>query len=506
MTTIITREVGAAAKGSPLTNAEVDTNFINLNDNKVEINSDALLNSVKLGTGTNNEGKLSWNSSDSTVDLVMRGGLVVQQIGEEQFYTVRNQTGTTISAGTPVYANGVTSGSARITVAPAIADGTIPSRRYVGIAAESISSGINGYVTSFGYVRNIDTRGTVQGETWAVGDLLYVSQTNAGKLTNIEPTSGLMLPVGIIIVRHQTTGIILTRSSPAISATAEQGVLASNSVQRTGDESIAGNKEFTGTITISELTGLRIPQNASDAASKQYVDQTAEGLLSKPSVRAATNSNLSATYDNGVAGVGATLTATANGSFPLIDDVQLSTTNGDRGLLVRAQTDAAHNGRYNLTNAGSASTPWVLTKCGLCDEAEEIPGSYTFVQAGTQFGGSGWVQTVTDPSTFTVGTDAVIVIQFSGAGTYTAGTGLSLVGNQFSVSDTGVVYGSYGSSMEIPAITVNSQGQITGITTNTVTAVQAGDLSTVATTGNYSDLIGAPDPLSAAIAMAIALG
>ena len=103
-------------------------------------------------------GSLSWNSSDGTLDLVMKGGNVVQQIGEEQYYTVRNETGSTIANGTPVMSNGVTSGSGRITVTPAIANGSIDELRFIGLTTESITNGINGYVTSFGYVRGLDTR------------------------------------------------------------------------------------------------------------------------------------------------------------------------------------------------------------------------------------------------------------------------------------------------------------------------------------------------------------
>jgi hypothetical protein len=103
--------------------------------------------------------------------------------------------------------------------------------------------------------------------------------------------------------------------------------------------------------------------------------------------------------------------------------------------LVKNQTDPAYNGRYNLTALGEAGvSPWVLTRCSLCDTATEIPGSYTFVTGGTINGGSGWVQTVVDPATFVVGTDAIIVVQFSGAGTYSAGTGLTLTGNVFSLT------------------------------------------------------------------------
>jgi hypothetical protein len=173
---------------------------------------------------------------------------------------------------------------------------------------------------------------------------------------------------------------------------------------------------------------------------KEYVDGVAEGLKSRPSVEIATTTNLSATYDNGTNGVGATLTATTNGAFPEIDGVTLTSTNGGtNGVLVKNQTNGAQNGRYNLTTVGNVSTPWVLTRCGLCDQSNEIPGSYTFVKRGTINAGSGWVQVVANAETFTVGTDNVIVTQFSGVGTYSAGTGLSLVGYQFSMAEGAAV-------------------------------------------------------------------
>jgi hypothetical protein len=160
-------------------------------------------------------GRLSWNNSDGTLDLGMKGGNVTQQIGEEIFYEVRNETGTPISNGTLLYANGVTAGSGRITAAPYTADGSVREVRLLGMATEDISNGVNGFVTHFGYVRDLDTRGTsassiaVGDETWAVGDILYAHPTVAGKLTNIKPKHEIS--VAIVIVRHQSVGVVFTR-------------------------------------------------------------------------------------------------------------------------------------------------------------------------------------------------------------------------------------------------------------------------------------------------------
>ena len=196
-----------------------------------------------------------------------------------------------------------------------------------------------------------------------------------------------------------------------------------------------------GTMT-GKITLDGDPTQALHAVTKQYVDSVEAGLITRPQVRAATTANLdNVTYANGTAGVGATITADANGAFPLVDGVQLTTVNGNRGLLVKNQTNAAHNGRYNLTTQGTESTPWVLTRCGLCDEADEIPGSYIFVTDGTVNGQTGWVQHVDDPATFAVGTDDIDVYQFAGAGSITAGTNISVSGNQVSVIDAPVFSG-----------------------------------------------------------------
>ena len=215
------------------------------------------------------------------------------------------------------------------------------------------------------------------------------------------------------------------------------------------------------------------PVATTDIANKRYVDEVAEGLEAKPAVELATTGNLVSTYDNGVSGVGATLTSTTNGAFPTIDGVTLtSTVLGSNGVLVKNQTTSAQNGRYNLTTVGDAGTPWVLTRCPLCDESSEIPGAFTFVKAGTLFGGTGWVQTVLDPSTFVIGTDAIIVVQFAGAGAFTAGTGLTLTGNVFSITNVGTA-GTYGTASQVPVFTTNAQGQVTAATPTAIAIAAA---------------------------------
>jgi hypothetical protein len=222
-----------------------------------------------------------------------------------------------------------------------------------------------------------------------------------------------------------------------------------------------------GTMT-GALTLSADPSSSLHAATKQYVDNTASGVVAKPQVLAATSTNLVVTYANGTAGVGATLTATSNGAWPETVAGATGWSIG-KGLLVKNQTNKAHNGRYYLSDLGSASTPWVLTRCGYCDEADEIPGAYIFVQAGT-LAGTGWIQTVADPATFVVGTDNIDVFQFSGSGTITAGTGITVSGNEVSIS-TGAITSSLildGTIVDgdINASAAIAQSKISGLTSD----------------------------------------
>jgi hypothetical protein len=216
---------------------------------------------------------------------------------------------------------------------------------------------------------------------------------------------------------------------------------------------------FTGTVTLSAD-----PTQALQATTKQYTDSLAAGIVAKPQVLGATTANIDATYNNGTAGVGATLTHNVNGVFPAEAGGAAGWAVG-KGILVKNQTNKAENGRYFVSDMGSESTPYVLTRCSYCDEADEIPGAYIFVQEGTNKG-TGWIQVVDDAATFVVGTDDINVFQFSGAGAFTAGNGLNLDGTQFSI-DT-----------EITATKDYVDGEISGIDLSTKQDVVEGVSST----------------------------
>ena len=187
-----------------------------------------------------------------------------------------------------------------------------------------------------------------------------------------------------------------------------------------------------------KITNLATPTLSTDAATKAYVDGVAEGLHIHAASYAATTANLNATYSNGTAGVGATLTnAGAQAAFAT-DGVSPSI---NARILVKNQTTTSQNGIYTLTTVGTGATNWVLTRATDFDTAAEISGGdFTFVDAGSTLANTGWVSV--DEVT-TVGTDPIVFQQFSGAGTYTASDGVLLTGTNF----TGVVVASGGLSV-----------------------------------------------------------
>ena len=195
--------VAGSTSGVPYTGATQD----------LDLGANGLIaQSVQVSGGTGAEGTLTWNAQEATMDL--QSGGVTYQIGQEIAPLVRNANGGTITNGTPVRFSGTLGNSGRILVSPAIADGTIPSSYILGVATEDILSGTDGHITWFGKVRGIDTSGTPYGQVWADGDIIYVSETTAGWLTNVKPQApNLQIFIGAVVHAHVSNGTLFARPS-----------------------------------------------------------------------------------------------------------------------------------------------------------------------------------------------------------------------------------------------------------------------------------------------------
>lgn len=179
-----------------------------------------------------------------------------------------------------------------------------------------------------------------------------------------------------------------------------------------------------------KITNLGTPTATTDAATKAYVDILVQGMTQKPSARVATAAALPAcTYANGTSGVGATLTGNSNGALT-VDGYSVAV--GDR-VLVKNQSSGAENGLYDVTQAGSAGTPFILTRNVNMDTTAEFATAFIPVEdAGTANSNSLWLCTNSaDP---TVGTTAIAFVQLNKGTDLQAGTGITISGNTVSIN------------------------------------------------------------------------
>ena len=192
--------------------------------------------------------------------------------------------------------------------------------------------------------------------------------------------------------------------------------------------------------------------NPTDIVNKSYVDAIAQGLAFKQPAQVATTVNI-----------------TLSG-LQTIDGY--TTLAGDR-VLVKNQTTQANNGIY----VASASA-W--SRSSDANTYAELVSAFLFVENGGQ-SGSAWV--CTSPTSGTLGVTAITFSQFSNSSVYTAGTGLTLSAYQFSITNTGVTAGSYGSASTVPTYTVNAQGQLTSASNATISIAPSQINATIPNSG-----------------------
>jgi hypothetical protein len=281
--------------------------------------------------------------------------------------------------------------------------------------------------TTYAPLSNPTFTGTVVlPNTTSVGD---VSSTELGYVNGVTSAIQTQLDAKAPLANPTFTGTVagITKSMVGLGSvndTADTDKPVSTATQTALDAklSLAGGT-MTGKITLDGD-----PTQALHAATKQYVDNLSAGLHVHEAVNAATPATLASlvsstvTYNNGTDGVGATLTLGAN--LTTLDGYTLN--NGDR-ILVKNEATTANNGIYVRTSAT------VLTRADDFNSSAEIAGGdFIFVENGTLYNSTGWV---VENEVTTVGTDAVLWTQFSGAGTVTAGTNVSVSGLQVSVVD-----------------------------------------------------------------------
>jgi hypothetical protein len=292
------------------------------------------------------------------------------------------------------------------------------------------------------------------------------NQVASKQTTNIVPVQGIFGP--------EPTFTPITLVGPAgsyfypVINPNQSGLTITNS---TIDSSIiGGNVPAAAYFTTAQVAAT--PTADTDVANKAYVDSVAQGLDIKASCLYTTTANIT------LSGLG----TQAGGDWPS------TLTAGDR-ILVKNQANQAQNGIYAASASG-----W--TRTADMNNWSEVPGAFTFIEDGATLSATGWVTTA--GSTGTIGVTNMPWTQFSGAGTYTAGNGLQLISNQFSVKLNGTTLDASSSGLRI-STTYAGQTSITTLGTIGTGVWEATDIGVLHGGTGASDAAGARANLSAAV-------
>jgi hypothetical protein len=462
----------------------------------------------KTISGANNTLSNIGNSS-LTNSSVTYNGVTVALGGSGTIYA-SNPNALTIGTG---LSGGSYDGSAPVTID---IDSTVATLTGSQILTNKTISGSSNTLSNIGNSSLTNSSIIINGTTVSLGGSATISSTTTNSLTFNNGGSGAASGTAFdgstaYTISYNTVGASplagstsLTTLGTVTTGTWNASPIANsylaNSSLTLGTTSVALGATSLTLAGLTSVTLTQDPTQALQAATKQYVDAAVSNTNYHAACQWATTATLgTVTYSNGSSGVGATITNAGTQAALVIDGHTFTATDVTNGVrvLVKNMTNGAYNGIYTVTNQGSVSTNWVLTRATDYDQVgtgqnEIAPGDTTFIINGTVNAGTQWVQTTDFP--ITIGTTAIDFVQIAGPGAYTAGTGLTLTGTQFSITNTAVSAGSYGSGSSVVTFTVNAQGQLT-LASNTSIAINgnqitSGTVGSSYISGSYTGITG----------------
>ena len=230
---------------------------------------DSLFFNVGVPTNNVDTAKMRWDSDLATVVLGLNDN-VPNEIGFKNFWLVKNQTGSTITKGSLVYANGTVGASGRITVAKFIANGSIDAKYLLGITAHDLTDGEDGYVISFGKIRQVNT------DTFAAGAILYPSPTVAGVWTDVEPVApNIDMPIGFCINSSVNNGTIAIRVASGYKLNELHDLAISSPVEKSSLYYSGGLwRDTTAALLVSDTASMLTNYLRTGVAASTYLTQS----------------------------------------------------------------------------------------------------------------------------------------------------------------------------------------------------------------------------------------
>ena len=372
--------------------------------------------SIKLGSQTisSNTSGVSLSNAIYTTDITASNLMSTLTMTASGAITGANVTANNLSNTQVVFANGKTlTGDSGFT----FASGTLSANLFTG----TLTTNAQPNITSVGTLTDLTVTNVATANI--NGYAATVSASAQSNITSLGTLDSLVVSGNIQSNANVITDNILAKST---NITITAGAGNSNiSLAPTGN----------GTVDVSNkrITGLATPTQATDAATKGYVDGASQGLDIKNSVRVATTTNI-------------TLTVIGTST---VDGVTLAT--GDR-VLVKNQTNKTQNGIYVVPASGN----WARS-ADADQNGELTAGSFTFVEEGTSYADSGWV--ISTNGEIVIGSDNIEWTQFSGSGSYSASSGVQLIGSDFSAKVDG-------STIDIDAGALHVKNGLTLVTPN----------------------------------------
>jgi hypothetical protein len=330
------------------------------------------------------QGTFYWDEDDNTVDIILNG--YIMKVGEDLFYPVKNQTGSSIPKGTNVRFAGTVGGSGRLLIEPYLADGTYATSRYMGVTAETIGNGEDGKVLWFGRIRGINTN------AYNEGDVLYASTSSAGGFQTTLPVApNNIVEVCAVVTKSVNNGVIFVRPQ-FLSSGSKWTDVGSGNIYRNSRVRIGSTVDPTRTLSvtgdfISDTTSSGSIVNSgtfnllagyTGSARTDAIIGTNQALgtgqnLNTPALNIGGSfASIGSTsgYNVGLRGVAFGSTSNNIGFY---GDATTVVSGNNIGFFARAGNSSDRNVAGFLTNNLSATIPTIAKNCLLALETTNLP-------------------------------------------------------------------------------------------------------------------------------------